>query len=362
MERVVDLGNKSRFGMGAAIGLAWALASAPAAGQARAPTSATTAQPERMTPGRTPVVPRVMPAPYAVAVFDNRSGSASYDWMKAAVPFTIGEKLERHAALRPTYATLVVSGAAVEDDAAKVAAFAATSGARWVFTGWFKRLDNWDLQLGISLWRIDAAVATRIGQVVGRGDFKQVHELTAAALESLCVRAGMPLSPVGLESVRRVPTTDHYAFTLFGRGLAHASGTAGWVDLEAAVRNLERATFIDPRLAEAHRVLGEAYQRLGRPAHARARIAHALSLYPDYYMALAAQADSARAAGDLRRVRDLDVEMLHQRPWDVERRYHLGRVAWELGEIDEAFLELDRVVAQAPNDVRARRILVLIQA
>ncbi|HUH05627.1 MAG TPA: tetratricopeptide repeat protein, partial [Kofleriaceae bacterium] len=48
--------------------------------------------------------------------------------------------------------------------------------------------------------------------------------------------------------------------------------------------------------------------------------------------------------------------------WDLERRYHLGKTAWQLGETDEAFLELERVVAQVPTDVRARRILVLIHA
>lgn len=330
-----------------------------------APTSASKSQvaaPERMNPGKTPPVPRATPAPYAVAVFENRSGFLSYDWMKAAVPFTVAEKLERHSALRPVHGPLVVSGQAVEARPDSVADFAAASGARWVWTGWFKRLDNWDLQLGIALWKIDGGVAMRIGETVGRGDFKLVHELTATALETLCASAGMPLAPLGLDSVRRQPTADHYAFTLFGRGLGAATGTVGRLDLEAAAHNLGRAVFIDPNFAEAHRVMGEVYLQLGKTMHARARFSHAVSLHPDYYAALVAQADGESAAGNLRQVRDLDVAMLHLRPWDLERRYHLGKTAWQLGEIDQAFLELDRVVAQVPTDVRARRILVLIHA
>lgn len=361
MGRRLARGNKTRLVTTAAI-LALAGASTIAAG---APTSATTPQPpapERMNPGKTPPPPRATPAGYTAALFENRSGFPSYDWMKVAVPFALAEKLERHASLRPLHGPLVVSGPAIEASPTSVAELAARTGASWVFTGWIKRLENWDLQLGIALWKVEGGVATRIGETIGRGDFKLVHQLTASALETLCASAGMPLSAVGLEGVKREPTADHYAFTLFGRGLSYASGAVGWVDLEAAARNLERAVFIDPKFAEGHRVLGEVYARAGKPAHARAKFSHALSLHPDYFAALAAQADAEYAAGNLRQVRDLDVAMLHLRPWDLERRYHLGKVAWELGETDEAFVELERVIAKVPSDVRARRILVLIHA
>lgn len=354
-------GNKTLVVAGLVCGLAMVARGQGA--ERAAPAAVDEPAPVALARGRTPPVPAGLPQVYAVMTFENRSGYNAYDWMNAAVPFVLGEKLELHPALRPGYGALVVGGMPPHRvDGASVAAFARDSGATWVWTGWINRLDNWDLELGVSLWRVSGDRARRIDEVVGRGDFSHVHRLTGDAIVALSGKAGLALDEHARGAAYREPTGDHYAFTLFGRGLAWLSGTLGWVDLGKAEHNLSRASFIDPSMAETHRVLGELYARTGKPAAAQARFDRALSARPDYYAALVAQSAGEHERGNFERVRDMSIEMVHQRPWDLERRYLLGQALWETGDIDDALIELDRVVSMRPRDVRAHRIVVLIKA
>ncbi len=339
----------------------WVLATLVAIGGAAAAES-----PEEISPGaRTPPVPATLPAPYAVMAFENRSGLSGYEWVEAAVPFVLAEKLERHPRLRPAYGPLVLArGEPVAPTPEKVRAFARAHGAVWVWTGWTTRMPNWDLQLGVALWWVSPEpqgdIVRKVGEVVTSDDVSHVHRMTGAAIEALCAKAGLGMDPRSLAMAYREPTADPYAFLLFGRGLAWLTGTVGWVDRSKAEKALTRAVFIDPKLAEAQRMLGQLYLEEGHPAQARAHFSRALSVRPDYYAALAAQVDAELGAGNLDRARQLDTQMIAQRPWDLERRYHLGEVLWKLGRIAAAHVELDRVVTLRPGDVRARRILVLI--
>lgn len=315
-----------------------------------------------LEPTGIPDVPAVAPEPYAVMPFENRSEVLGIDWMSAAVPFVLAEKAEAHPAIRPAYGSLVLPNAApVVASPENVAAFAKEQGAVWVWTGWLKR-PNWDLQLAVSLWRVEDGKAKRVDTVVQRGDFKEVHAFTGKAMVELCAKASMPMSSEVAEAAAREPTPDFYAFTLFGRGLAWFAGTTGRVDLAAARKDLERAVFIDPKQAEAQRVLGELYRRAGELRKAKLKLGYAAELRPHYYAALAAQAALAQDRGKLERVRELDEKLLQLRPWDLERRFQIGKAAWEMGDTDVAFRELQRVVDHDPSDVRARRILVLIHA
>jgi len=356
MGRLAEKCNYSRKRARTLLGaLGVALALAAASIPARADTLT-------LEPTGIPDVPKKPPAPYAVMPFENRSGVLGLDWMSAAVPFMLAEKAEAHQAIRPTYGALVLpSSAPVFPSAENVAAFAAREGAVWVWTGWIKR-PNWDLQMGISLWHVEGGAAAPVGPVVERGDFSEVHALTGKAMVELCAKAKMPMSAEAAKEAAREPTADYYAFTLFGRGVAWLAGTTGRVDLALARKSLERAVFIDPKLAEAQRVLGELYRRSGELRKAQLKLGYAAELRKSYYAALATQAQLAYDQGKLDRVRELDEKLLQLRPWDLERRYQIGKTAWQMGDTDTAFRELQRVVEHAPDDIRARRILVLIHA
>lgn len=310
-----------------------------------------------------PGVPARIPDPFAVMAFENRSGVEGMDWMRAGMAFLVGEKAEGSRSLRPTYGPLVVpAGPPAPATADSVAAFARDTGARWVLTGWVSR-PSWQLQLGVSLWRVDKGDPVHVGEVVGKGDFARYSDLAAAAVGGLCQKAGMPLGPDERVEVERRPSADFYAYTLFGRGLAAMLGTDGEpINLEKALKNIQRAVLIDPKMAEAQRILAELYASQGKDAKAKGRLAYALTIRPDYYPALLSGALLARAAGKIDQARDLYERALTVRPWDLEARYLFGRALWDTGEPDGAFRELSRVVQRRPRDIRARRVLVLIHA
>jgi len=310
-----------------------------------------------------PDVPKHLPASFAVMPFENRSGVTGLDWMEAGIPFVVGEKLELHRDLRPAYGALVVprNTRPVPASPESVRAFAATNGARWVVTGWVQR-PNWELELSIALWRVDATVATMVGEVKRRGDFNDVHAFIAEALEQLCDRAALPLDSHARARLREVPTRDFYAFTLFGRGVDALAGTSGAADPVTAETSLKRSVFIDPNLAAGWRLLGQYYLEAGKPKQSEARISRALDLQGDYYAALVARAEMYRQRRDLEHAAELYERALVLRPWDLEPRYHLGSVYWELTRVDEAFRELQRLVKADPDHVPARRLLVMIHA
>jgi Flp pilus assembly protein TadD len=301
---------------------------------------------------------------YAVMAFENRGGTAGMEWMRLAVPFSLAEKLEVHPGLRASYGTLVIPDGAppAAVDADSVAAFAASARAELVWTGWLQRERNWDLAMGVTLWRVSAGKATALGEVTRRGDFKDVHAFTNDALRELCAAAGAPLEAPFAETVLRIPTRDYYAFTLFGRGLLALHGLGKQPHVTSARRWLAKAVFIDPSLAEAHRLLGVAYRWKGQTAKARGQFGYALELRPDYFAALAGQGRTFYDDGKLRPAQELFEKMLALRPWDVELRFDLGKLFWENGDVDAALAQLQRVVGADPNHLAARRILVLVHA
>ncbi len=289
----------------------------------------------------TPEVPAKLPTAFAALAFENRSGVGGLDWLTVALPFALAEKLEAHPGLRSLGGPLAVA----DGDA----------GAALVFRGRFSR-PSWRLELTVTL--------ARDGQIVGeetrRGDFSDCFDMLEDAAGALLVAAGEPLPESALARFRRRPTRDFYAFTLFGRGLLLL--TRKDADAAAAVKSLERAVFIDPRLAEAHRALGVAWDKLGQPGKARGQLSYALDLKPDAYWPVALLARAARAAKDRDEAMDLAAKALALRPWDLDTRYLLGEMLWEEGDETRALRELERVTAAAPDHLAARRILVLVHA
>jgi Flp pilus assembly protein TadD len=309
-----------------------------------------------------PNVPARLPDPFAVMLFENRSGVQSLGWMSAGAAFLVGEKAEAVAALRPVYGPYVApAGTPVAVNAGSVAAFAGKTGARWVFAGWVAR-PNWELQVGISLWKVEGGVASQVGEVVRRGEFGKLPDFAGEAIGALCEKAGVALGADDRTHLARRPTGDFYAYTLFGRGLSAALGTEGAPDLEKAGKNVQRSVFVDPKLTEGQRVLAEILRAQGKDKKAKGRLGYALSLRPDYYPAIVALGRLAQGDRKLDQARELYEQALRLRAWDLESRFQLGKTLWEQGDVDGAFREMSRVVKHRPKDIRARRVLVMIHA
>jgi Flp pilus assembly protein TadD len=319
-----------------------------------------------------PDLPTRMPAAFTVMPFENRSGVQGLGWLSSGGAFMVGEKAEELHALMSTYGPLVAPpGPALAATPASVAAFAAPTNARYVWTGWVAR-PNWELQLGVALWEVEDGGARKIDEVVRTGEFGEVHDFIGKAIVELCGKASIPITADEAAALARVPGKDFYAYTLFGRGLSAMLGSEGAIDLERAEKNLTRAVFIEPNMAEGHRVLGELYAMQAANAtpvaaaalhkKADAKLSYALSIRPGYAAALAGAWRLALDQGKGPRARGYLEDLLRLRPWQLEERFQLAKVLWETGDADGAYRELERFVKHRPKDARARRILVLIHA
>ncbi|MBI4510080.1 MAG: tetratricopeptide repeat protein, partial [Deltaproteobacteria bacterium] len=310
-----------------------------------------------------PDIPKTLPDGYLVLPFENQSGVTGLDWMRAALPAALAEKLEAHPALRPTHGPMILPpgpplSEVTEEEVRKRGSQA---DAKWVFTGAFSR-PQWKLEITLSLWSVEAGGAALVGKRTERGEFPRAFEMLDSMALDLLGTAGRRAAPAAIEKIQRVPTKDFYSFTLFGRGLTAAHGLGKPPDLAKAEKDLSKAVFIDPKYAEAHRLLAVVYDQKGEEAKARGRRAFSLDVRPDYYMPLVGLVRSAFAAKDREEGIALAGRALVLRPWDMEVRYLLAEMLLEEGNVDGAHLELTRLVAVKPDHIQARRALVLVHA
>lgn len=313
----------------------------------------------------TPEIPKAIPHAYVAIPFVNTAKIGSLEWMRAGLPGALVEKLEAHPALRPAYGPMLLSPGPPPEtiDAVHVAEVAARMGARYVWTGAFAR-PEWRLEITLRLWEVAPGVeaATLVGEATERGDFARVFELLDALALRLLDEANLAPPPVAVARIKRPPTRDFYAFTLWGRALAALHGLGKPPNLAKAEKDASRAAFIDPKYAEAHRLLAVVYDEKGLFAKAKGRRTWALDLRPDYYAPLAGLVRAAYAAKERGDAVALARRALAIRPWDLDIRFLLAEMAWDEGDVDRAYLELKRLVAVRPDHLPTRRLLVLCHA
>jgi tetratricopeptide (TPR) repeat protein len=309
---------------------------------------------------------------YLVAPLQNRSASAGLSWMSAALSQTLAEKLEAHPSLRPAYGEKVllpVYKEAGED--ARAVRRAQELGVRWLFAGHFDRA-SWRYAVGLRLYDVPSGnlIVEAEARAPAPSGSAVVMELLDQALLDLLQRAGHPAGEAAPAITRR-PTRDGYAMTLYGRALlayyqAHVQDdepTPG--ELARVELLLNRACFIDPRFAEAHRMLGLVLLEQGETAKALGQYAYALDLRPDYFAAIAGLGRLHRQAGSTgnrARAMELMELALKVRPFDLDSRLALGELLWEAERLPEAQAELLKVVAERPDHLPARRTLALVYA
>jgi Flp pilus assembly protein TadD len=309
-----------------------------------------------------------MPAGYIVAPFENHSPVKQLDWQSSAVAVTIAEKLESNPALRPAYGPAILDGFDYAFDAEKVARRAHDAGARWVFAGGFAR-PNWKAELTIRLYTVvepsnelPNPTLRLVAESTSVGEREQLMKLVDDNLVAVLQKASFATDAEAMAQLKRRPTKDLYAFTLYGRALNFYYGLGVAKDLTKAATFLKKVNLIDPKMAEAHRMLGVVYLDQGLRERAQGQYSYALDLKPGYYAAMAGLARLYRAEGNRARAQELVEKALAERPYDIEMREMLGEILWESAELDRALAELEKVVAVAPRNLQARRTLALIYA
>jgi len=324
------------------------------------------------------------PAVVAVTPFENHvPNGKSFEWLVAEAPFEIAMKTQAAFGLDLANSPLWVSGEAVPAEADTVAAFGARAHAQYVITGWFDKIGE-DLRLAVLIWKIDNGHATVVGDAKRQGAMPGYHAILGGVLADAWQQAKVaPATPKmegpgpapgpGGDEVQTIKldrglAKDIYPVFMLGRGLGYLTGAIGGTpDFKSAEHDLERAVFLDPKLGEAQRVLGELYQRQApndpkMTAKAAAKFNYAADLAPDDATALRAAAMATAAAGKWEPALELFLRLVAKQPWDLDAREKLGEALWQLGDAKGAERQLEQVTAHRPDDLVARRVLVLIHA
>ncbi len=236
--------------------------------------------------------------------------------------------------------------------------------AAWRVNGSFQRGSDWKLTVTVEVSTSGApdvvvASASRTGAV---GDAAQLG--LEAALQAFAAVPALKVEAraFAADTVVRF-SRDPYAFVLYGRALQayYSPGSAAAMRGERTRKHLMKSLVIDPRVPETRRFLAEVSLAAGRPGHARAALASALDIRPDYPAALRALAAIDRTAG-LAAARDSWKRVVELDPHDVGARRAYGELLGEAGQLEEAQRQLQLVLAAAPNDLETRRSLVLVLA
>ncbi len=330
-------------------------------------------------------VPDYVPGPVKVAVtpFENHvQNGKSVEWIVAEAPFEIAEKAENVLELDVVGGPLYVPGERVPPDPDTVADFAKKMGAKLVVTGWYDRIND-QLRLVILVWRDDGGPNAKVvGEAQRMGLPAAYHKVLGDAMAEAFAEAGVKVDVARTERLGRALARDTYPVFMMGRGLGHLSGAlaamssvfgtgsgsgASGPDLEAAEHDLERAVFLDPKLYEAQRLLGELYLATAagdakRLAKSTGKFNYAIDLAPDDIASLRAAAFASARGQKWEVALELFRKLVTRRPWDLEARYQLGAALWQTGEATVAEKQLEQVTAHMPDHLRARRVLVLIHA
>lgn len=335
-----------------AFSLLWVLAADVSPARAAAGEPGGTMPPAPPVPGARQ---RFVTTPFTnTPVRPGASRARGLDFLQAALPALIAERLPLHPALRFGGPPALIERARFDETLARAAA----AGVRFVVAGSFLRKPDWKLQVTVEIY--DRGVKAGEASVVGGRDDVARTSL-AAALDAFAA-AGVGTRGDARAAITAPFSRDPYAFVLYGRGVAASLGLDGRpASAERALASLSRSLVIDPRVPETRRYTGLLHLEEGRPGHARAMWSYAVDIRPAYTAAVLALAQLDRTQG-LPTARERFGRVLELDPDDLEARRAHGELLSEAGQLDQAQAELEKVVAAVPGDLRARRALALVLA
>jgi tetratricopeptide (TPR) repeat protein len=174
------------------------------------------------------------------------------------------------------------------------------------------------------------------------------------------IRAGdMPAARSAIEAyLEENPEDDQARFLL---GLTYEREN----DLEGALRVYQAMTEQDPSDFEAHFRVGEIQRRQGDLGPAAASFESSLEANPDFSAARFRLAEVRAAMGDPDGAISLYFELLDMRPMGVhldEIRVELARLLLQVGQQDNAEIQLNRALVENPDNDEARALLDEIEA
>ncbi len=289
------------------------------------------------------------PPVVAVLPLTNASGDASKDYVAAG----IADSLVTSLASVPSMT--VLSRAAVAEATSRrrdPVALAQDLDATYLVEGSVQQEGD-RLRVTLNLLRPDASVAW--GDSV-EGLMSAVFDLQSRVAAAVANALEVRLSAEDRQRLAEQPTTNVEALGAYwqGRAILERRETAGNVD--GAIQALEAAIQQDPRFADAHAALGEAYwvqwsatRDPRRAEQARQSGMRALELGPTRPMVRYSFARTLIESGRL----DEGIAELRRalalQPNHEDARLQLGRALAKQGKVDEAIPEFRKAIALRPN-------------
>jgi tetratricopeptide (TPR) repeat protein len=121
-------------------------------------------------------------------------------------------------------------------------------------------------------------------------------------------------------------------------------------DLEFAAVNYRAALRLAPHLTNCWCNLGNVHLKKGKPLDAIALYGQALTLNPNHWPSLTNLAQALMATQQYHLAKALLLEMVGQRPQDGEIRKQLGKIHFELNELESALQCFQQAVVLNPRD------------
>jgi len=131
-------------------------------------------------------------------------------------------------------------------------------------------------------------------------------------------------------------------------------------DLDAAIAVYEEILAVDPRDFEARFHLGSIMRRAGELEQAIGEFEQALQLNGDFTAARVALAETLAMSGDVDRAIRLYFGVIEAQPMGVhfdQIRYHLALLLIQVGQPDNAALQLSKALVENPDNHDARALL-----
>jgi tetratricopeptide (TPR) repeat protein len=121
-------------------------------------------------------------------------------------------------------------------------------------------------------------------------------------------------------------------------------------DLESAAENYKAALRLAPHLTDCWCNLGNVHLKTGNPPDAITLYGQALKLNPSHWPSLTNMAQALVATQQYLVAKALLLELINQRPQNAEIRKQLGKVHYELNELESALQCFAQAVALNPRD------------
>ena len=124
-------------------------------------------------------------------------------------------------------------------------------------------------------------------------------------------------------------------------------------DLEAAAANYKAALRLAPHLTDCWCNFGNVYLKIGKPQDAIRLYLQALKLNAGHWPARTNLVHALMTTQQYIMARALLMELLGERPQDSQLRHQLGKVCFELNELEAAIKHFQEAVALNPRDAES---------